>query len=77
MTEIHRTTETGFGIPFLADMVRERVSVGSTLKDAIQWVANEAELRSEAIAKLRRAVCPDHHYRAMGMCPFCGDRLHE
>lgn len=19
--------------------------------------------------------CPDHHYRAMGMCPYCGDTL--
>lgn len=69
------TDALGFGIAFLADMVRERVSTGSTLHQAIEWVANDAELRSEAIIKLREAVCPDHHYRAMGLCPHCGAKL--
>ena len=21
------------------------------------------------------ATCPDHHYRAMGRCPYCGETL--
>lgn len=69
------TKDLGFGIPFLADMVRERISTGSNLEAAIAWVANEAELRDEAIVKLRKAVCPDHHYRSMGLCPHCGSQL--
>lgn len=68
--------EEGFGIRILAGMVQRRIDTGSSVEDAIQWVVADAELTSEAAEKLRsRVLCPDHHYRAMGMCPFCGNRL--
>lgn len=42
--------------------------------------AAQAGYRIETAAKYlarvaRIARCPDHHFRAMGLCPFCGESL--
>jgi hypothetical protein len=51
--------DLGFGIGLLALMVEARVREREeSLEDAIQKVADNAELRSEAIMALRRAVQP-------------------
>lgn len=50
--------DLGFGIGLLAMMVEARVRAGEPLEQAIQKVADNAELRSEAIEALRRAVQP-------------------
>lgn len=46
----------GFGIPVLADMVRERIAQGYDSDDAFNAVVRLAELRSEAIKQLRTAL---------------------
>lgn len=51
--------DLGFGIPILMEFVRERMAAGSTTEEAIAWVADYAELRSEAIYALRAALTPD------------------
>lgn len=51
--------DLGFGIGLLAMMVEARVRAGESLEQAIQKVADNAELRSEAIVALRRAVQPE------------------
>lgn len=47
---------SGFGIPFLVELVQQRMSEGYSREDAIRRVADEAELRSEAIEALRNAM---------------------
>lgn len=52
------SNDLGFGIGLLVMMVEARVRAGETLEQAIQKIADNAELRSEAILALRRAVQP-------------------
>jgi uncharacterized protein YoaH (UPF0181 family) len=46
---------SGFGIPNLVEMVQEHMRNGKSREEAIRMVADYAELRSEAIEKLKTA----------------------
>ena len=48
--------EFGFGIAILVSMVRERMKDGHSKETALNYIVDYAELRSEAIERLRAAV---------------------
>lgn len=37
--------------------------------------ADDDHSKAVAAHETRQAPCPDHHFRAWGYCPYCGEKL--